>query len=134
MVGQLGVFVYGTLRRGGWNHDRWLAPFLAGPPRPARLPGMVLHHVDGLPALAPAAGATVTGEVATFRPDRHDEALAALDRLEGTADDLYRRMAATVEDGERVWVWIAGPAIAATLGPHTAVPDGDWLAVPGAVR
>lgn len=131
----MGVFVYGTLRPGGWNHEQWLAPLLAEPTRPARLAGMALHHHDGLPAIVPAdGGSTVVGDVASLRADGYDEALATLDFLEGTAHDHYRRVAVTVLDGEDVWVWVAGPVVATALGPDTVVAGGDWLAVPGAVR
>jgi periplasmic divalent cation tolerance protein len=136
VVGPLGVFVYGTLRPGGWNHEQWLAPLLAAPCRPARITGMALHHHDGLPAVVPGATTTavVHGDVATLRPDGYADALAVLDFLEGTAADHYRRVQVTTDDGEDVWVWVAGPAVAAALGPETVVAHGDWLAVPGAIR
>jgi periplasmic divalent cation tolerance protein len=125
-----GVFVYGTLRPGSWNHDRWLAPFLAGPCRPARLEGFALHHHDGLPAIVRAMGGSVLGEIADLVPSRYDEALAHLDVLEGTADDEYRRVTAQVEGGEEVWLWVAGPTISAAVGARTLVAHGDWLQVP----
>jgi gamma-glutamylcyclotransferase (GGCT)/AIG2-like uncharacterized protein YtfP len=116
------------LRPGGWNHEQWLAPFLAAPPRPARLSGMALHCHDRLPAIVPAVGAAVVGEVATLRAEDHDDALSTLDDLEGTALDLYQRLRVRVDDGEEVWAWVAGPIVAAALGPATLVPGGDWLA------
>jgi periplasmic divalent cation tolerance protein len=125
-----GVFVYGTLRPGSWNHDRWLAPFLAGPCRPGRLPGFALHHHAGLPAIVPCPGGTVLGDIADLHAGSHDQALARLDLLEGTADDHYRRVTARVVGGEEVWLWVAGPAITAAVGSHTLVDHGDWLQVP----
>jgi periplasmic divalent cation tolerance protein len=125
-----GLFVYGTLRPGSWNHDRWLAPFLVGPCRPARLHGFALHHHDGLPAIVPWPGGSVLGDIADLDAGRYDEALARLDVLEGTAEDEYRRVTARVEGGEEVWLWVAGPAISAVVGARTLVAHGDWLQVP----
>jgi periplasmic divalent cation tolerance protein len=128
----LGVFVYGTLRPGSWNHDRWLAPFLAGPCRPAVVGGLALHHHDRLPMVVPAAGAVVVGEVADLAPDRYDDGIALLDELEDTAGDEYRRVRVATTGGEDVWVWVAGAVYSAALGAATLVPSGDWFDVPGA--
>jgi periplasmic divalent cation tolerance protein len=129
----LGVFVYGTLRPGGWNHDSWLAPLLGGPCRPAMVEGHALHWYEGLPALVPEAGGSVVGEIADLAADRYDDGLALLDVLEGTAAGHYRRVTATTVEGEEVWLWVAGERIASRLGQETLVPHGDWLQIPGAV-
>ena len=135
MAERIGVFVYGTLRPGGWNHEQWLAPLLAGPCRPARLPAMALHHHEGLPALVPAgADSVVVGDIAELDADRYDEGLALLDVLESTATDHYRRVRVAAEGGEPVWVWVAGARLTSELGDHTVVAHGDWLLVPGAIR
>ncbi len=123
----LPVFVYGTLRSTSWNHERWLAPWIAGPPRPARLPGHDLHHLDDLPYVVPGTG-VVTGEVAELDPARSDDALAALDELEGVDVGHLERAAVTLHDGARAWVYVAGPLVRDRLGPATAVEHGDWLA------
>jgi periplasmic divalent cation tolerance protein len=132
MSAVLGVFVYGTLRPGGWNHDSWLAPLLAGPCRPAKVEGLALHHHDGLPMVVPDPSAAVVGDIADLTADRYQEGLAILDVLEDTARDAYRRVTATAIGGEEVWVWVAGPDLAAVLGAGTVVPGGDWFAIPGA--
>jgi gamma-glutamylcyclotransferase (GGCT)/AIG2-like uncharacterized protein YtfP len=126
---QLGVFVYGTLRPGSWNHGAWLDPFLAGPCRPALLEGFALHHLDGLPAVVADAGRAVTGEVADLDPARYAAALRTLDVLEGTAHGHYLRVTARVAGDEEVWLWVAGERVASRLGDHTLVEHGDWLAV-----
>ena len=126
---RLGVFVYGTLRPGSWNHGAWIAEFLVGPCRPARLDGFALHHHAGLPAIVPDAGCSVVGEIADLDPARYDAALRTLDVLEGTAHGHYLRETATVVGGEEVWLWVAGERVAAALGPATLVHHGDWLAV-----
>ena len=135
MAGPLEIFVYGTLRPGGWNHEQWLVPLLAAPCRPGRLLGMALHHHEGLPALVPAAAdSVVIGDVATIKSEGYDESLAMLDFLESTATDHYRRVAVTTDAGADVWVWVAGDRLSGELGEHSLVPHGDWLRVPGAVR
>lgn len=124
----LPVFVYGTLRPGSWNHDRWLAPLLAGPCRPARMAGVALHHHEGLPYLVPAdEGSVVVGDLADLPVDGYDRALAHLDVLEDTANDHYRRVVLPVVHGEDAWVWLAGDRVAGELSAVTLVRSGDWL-------
>lgn len=113
------VFVYGTLRPGSWNHDRWLAPWLTAPCRPARLEGHVLHHLDGLPYIVPGGG-RVVGDLA----DVPDDALAHLDVLEDVAGGHYVRVEVPLG-----WTYVAGPRVAERLGPSTLVDHGDWLAL-----
>ena len=125
------VFVYGTLRPGSWNHDRWLAPWLARPCRPGRLGGHVLHHLERLPYLVADPGATtlIEGDVADLDPDRYDAAMAELDVLEDVAGGHLVRAEVDLVGGERAWVYRAGPLVDGLLGPATEVGHGDWLAV-----
>ena len=124
----LPVFVYGTLRPGSWNHEQWLAPWLAAPCRAATLAGHVLHHYGGLPYVVPGEGA-VTGDVATLDPARLDAAMEKLDELEAVDIGQLTRVVVTVDDGERAWMYVAGPLVTPHLGPHTLVDHGDWLRV-----
>jgi gamma-glutamylcyclotransferase (GGCT)/AIG2-like uncharacterized protein YtfP len=127
----LPVFVYGTLRPGAWNHDRFLAPWLAAPCRPARLAGHALHHLGGLPYVVadPTMTAGVAGELADLDPDRLGDAIHELDLLEDVDGGHYVRVEVAVVGGERAWVYVAGPLVADALGPGTAVGHGDWLRV-----
>ncbi|MBA2281707.1 MAG: gamma-glutamylcyclotransferase [Acidimicrobiia bacterium] len=128
----LPVFVYGTLRTGAWNHERWLQPWLAAPCRLARLPDHALHHHDGLPYVVATAGAEVAGELATMDPARYDAGLARLDVLEDVEHRHYDRVQVEVRvDGrtEPAWVWVAGPRVTAELGDSTVVAAGDFLTV-----
>jgi periplasmic divalent cation tolerance protein len=126
----LAVFVYGTLRPGSWNHDRWLAPWLAAPCRPGRLDGFELHHLDGLPYVVPGRpGSSVVGDVAELDRARADAAMARLDELEDVAGRHYDKVAVTLADGTRSWVYVAGPRVAARLGAATVVDHGDCLLV-----
>lgn len=127
----LPVFVYGTLRPGSWNHERWLAPWLAAPCRPARLDGYALHHHDGLPYVVRSrtAGASVVGDVADLLADRYEDAMARLDELEDVAGGHYLKERVALVGGEAAWVYVAGPRVASALGAATVVDHGDWLAV-----
>ena len=126
------MFVYGTLRPGSWNHDRWLAPWLAGGCRPARLAGHALHHHGGLPYIVPdPEGRVVEGHVADLDPSRYDAALAKLDELEQVDRRHYDRVTVTLVGGERAWAWVAGPGVAVGLGAPTLVGHGDWLRLAG---
>ncbi len=130
----LPVFVYGTLRPGSWNHERWLAPWLAGPCRPAVLTGHALHHHDGLPYVVASPGTEVAGELAALDPERYDAGLSRLDELEDVERRHYDRVRVDVRTElgvEAAWVWVAGPSVAAALGSATRVAAGDFLTVEG---
>jgi gamma-glutamylcyclotransferase (GGCT)/AIG2-like uncharacterized protein YtfP len=129
--GRLPVFVYGTLRPGSWNHDRWLAPWLAGPCRPAHVAGHSLHHLERLPYLVPDPASTtlVRGDVADLDPARYDAAMANLDLLEDVDGGHLVRVAVDTVEGARAWLYVAGPLVADLLGPGTRLDHGDWLAV-----
>jgi gamma-glutamylcyclotransferase (GGCT)/AIG2-like uncharacterized protein YtfP len=83
------LFVYGTLKRGCSNHTFLAGQSLVGDARTE--PGYVLYELSGYPGMVPKDGsaAGVTGEVWLV----DDNCLASLDRLEGTAEGLYRREA-----------------------------------------
>ncbi|MER5737451.1 divalent cation tolerance protein CutA [Streptomyces sp. NPDC002262] len=118
-------FVYGTLRPGGYNHDRFLAGRI-GTEAAAVLPGAVLHDGPGYPYVVPAAGGEVRGSLLTPSPGDYGALFGLLDRLELPAG--YERAAmdvVRVGDGVRLsaWVYLAAPD--APLGP--VIPSGDWF-------
>ncbi|MDB6092963.1 MAG: hypothetical protein JWM32_525 [Verrucomicrobia bacterium] len=81
------VFVYGTLKRGGSNHN-FLAPqAFVGVTRTR--PGFRLYELDGYPGMVadPIDTEGVAGEVWSVDP----AGLAKLDWLEGVSEGLYRR-------------------------------------------
>lgn len=73
------IFVYGTLRRGFQNHDRYCGDALTI--EPAVTTGRLYHLPQGFPAMFDAPDGQVFGEVMTF-PDIK-KTLERLDRLEG---------------------------------------------------
>jgi gamma-glutamylcyclotransferase (GGCT)/AIG2-like uncharacterized protein YtfP len=132
---RLPFFVYGTLRPGEVNHDL----FLRGRIRheaPARLHGSVLYAGPGYPYAVEEPGGTVYGELVTALPERYEELLVDLDRLEeytpGDPTSLYERLEREVtreSDGRsvRAWVYLAAPAVAARLRARGELIDsGDW--------
>jgi gamma-glutamylcyclotransferase (GGCT)/AIG2-like uncharacterized protein YtfP len=94
------LFVYGTLKRGGENHSFLAGQTYVGPAR--TVPGFALFSLGTFPGMVRDSAATdgVTGEVWAV-----DEAcLAALDDLEGVAENLYERTSIELAGG------IGGPA------------------------
>lgn len=123
------VFAYGTLLRGGSNHERFCADALAI--EPASTTGRLYDLLAGFPAMVNSAFGTVHGEAMTF-PDI-DEALARLDCLEGYRRErpehsLYLRRVQNVtllDSGATVpaycYVWRGLLPVGAT---H--LPSGKW--------
>lgn len=120
------VFVYGTLKCGCRNHH-WARA--AGAPaniQTARLQGFELRDVGPYPAMLPAAGGTVHGEIFSYG-ENAEAALLKLDELkdffgEGHSDNLYHRISVMAEgEGGPVQVW------ARDTGQLPLVEGGTWL-------
>jgi gamma-glutamylcyclotransferase (GGCT)/AIG2-like uncharacterized protein YtfP len=136
MSQQLPFFVYGTLRRGQWNH-RVVEGMLAAV-HDAQLDGHILYEA-GLPYIGACGGeGTVTGELLVPCPGDYDEVLRRLDRLEGFGPPhggMYVRIACSVrfagEPGEpwgscEAWVYHGGDRF--RYEPGLVVLGGDWVA------
>jgi len=136
VTARLPFFVYGTLRPGEINHDL----FLRGRTRteePGRLTGSVLYDGPGYPWAVEEAGGLVYGDLVTALPERYEELLVALDRLEdyapGDPRNLYERVPRDVRrdcDGTlvRAWVYLAAPSVATRLRTHgKLIESGDWF-------
>ncbi|MFF8829458.1 gamma-glutamylcyclotransferase family protein [Streptomyces sp. NPDC015131] len=128
---ELPFFVYGTLRPGEPNHERFLRGRTAAE-EPARLAGALLHDGPGYPYLL-RGGGQVEGELVSAAPGRYEALLSVLDRLEeyfgpGHPLNVYEREVCDVvraRDGAtvRAWVYVAAPAVR----PGAAITGGDWL-------
>ena len=81
------IFVYGTLKRRGLNHQYLAGQRFVGEARTA--PGFCLYELDGYPGLVaePADRDGVTGELW----DVDDGWMKILDDFEGVPEGLYRR-------------------------------------------
>ncbi|KAB7623625.1 gamma-glutamylcyclotransferase [Alkalilimnicola sp. S0819] len=110
------VFVYGSLRRGEYNHSVLGDSPLLGPCRSA--PGYQLYDLGPYPAVVRGGQGRVLGEV--YAVDR--TVFAALDRLEGYPEFYDRQLMATPY-GE-AWIYFARDAAA----DWVPVPEGDWAA------
>ncbi|MEV6499052.1 gamma-glutamylcyclotransferase family protein [Streptomyces prunicolor] len=140
----LPFFVYGTLRPGEPNHDRFLRGRTESE-EPARLHDAALYDGPGYPYAVEAPGAQIVGELVTARPEAYPQLLIALDRLEdyapGDPANLYERVELRVTrdadadadadtDGTSVhaWVYLAAPTVAARLRTHgKLIEGGDWI-------
>ncbi|MEU4211846.1 gamma-glutamylcyclotransferase family protein [Streptomyces sp. NPDC026206] len=132
--GQLPFFVYGTLRPGRCNHDRFLRGRTVAEV-PARMRGAVLYEGPGYPYAVVDRAGEVRGELITVDRGAYGRVLSALDELEGHRPgdprNLYERVACEVVvegDGTvRGWVYLAAERVARRLrAAGTRVPGGDW--------
>ncbi|MGA5870493.1 divalent cation tolerance protein CutA [Streptomyces cinereoruber] len=122
---ELPFFVYGTLRPGAYNHDRFLAGRI-GAEADAVMDGAVLYDGPGYPYVVPAAKGRVVGTLLTPAPGSYGELFGLLDRLELPVG--YERVAKEVvreRDGARVLAWVFLAAPDAPLGP--VIESGDWF-------
>ncbi|MFE2010696.1 divalent cation tolerance protein CutA [Streptomyces sp. NPDC059491] len=122
---ELPFFVYGTLRPGAYNHDRFLAGRI-GSEADAVLHGAVLHDGPGYPYVVPAERGQVVGTLLTPAQGAYGELFGLLDRLELPVG--YERVAkdvVRVRDGAQVSAWVFLAAPDAPLGP--VIESGDWF-------
>lgn len=117
------VFVYGTLRKGEGNHQRYLDGLAMTPARTA--PGWGMASLGAYPAIYPAEfPGVVVGEV--YEVD--DARLEHLDRLEGYVPGgrgMYDREEIALEDGTEAWAYFMPLE---RVEDWTAIPSGDWKA------
>ena len=127
----LPVFVYGTLRRGFANHDRFCFDVLEVVP--AWATGRLYDLPYGFPAMVPARDGRAIGELLTF-PDPV-AALRRLDQLEGFRLDgprHYDRIvveAHPLASGEPVcaWCYVYQPDRLRAVGTGAfLVAGGNW--------
>lgn len=124
------VFVYGTLKRGGYNHHLLGASRQVSPE--ATLGYARMHDIDAFPAVERVASPGETDYVEGEVYEVTDEVRARLDRLEGHPR-MYRREMLQVQlwvAGEDAphdvdcWVYIGSPALIARS--RGTIEPGCW--------
>ena len=128
--GHTRVFVYGTLKPG---ECRWssLAPYVSAYEY-AVVNGYEIFVADGIPypLVHRSACGVVSGYVCTLKPQRAEEAMSLLDRIEGFVPGDERRslfvregtvaVTSTTED-LRTWIYRAGPLSSTAARPLGSV-------------
>jgi gamma-glutamylcyclotransferase (GGCT)/AIG2-like uncharacterized protein YtfP len=115
------IFVYGTLLPG---QSRWqfLRPCVVDEGQPATVEGVLFDTGLGYPAAVFAGDGRVHGRLFELVAERVDESLAALDLVEHTADEYYRRVVVHTDAGQSAWAYeYTGPPAFTPIGP------GSWL-------
>lgn len=126
----LPVLVYGTLRRGMANHDRFCFDVLDVVP--AWTTGRLYDLPYGFPAMVAAADGRVIGELLAF-PDPA-VAIRRLDQLEGFRPDGPRHYDRIVVEAHplagggpvRAWCYVYGGGAAQRLADAQFIATGDW--------
>jgi gamma-glutamylcyclotransferase (GGCT)/AIG2-like uncharacterized protein YtfP len=99
------LFVYGTLQPG---RLRWplLEPFVLAS-APATVPGVLYDSGNGWPVAVLDGDPTgdVPGVLVDLDPDRLEDALDLLDRIEGVVTDLLRRVVVTTTEATAAWAY-----------------------------
>ncbi len=120
MKGLFHLFTYGSLKAGAASAEA--RALLARCERVG--PGSVrgtLYDVGDYPALLLAGDDRISGEI--WRCPAH--ALPDLDRYEGVAEGLFRRVGVEV-DGRGCWTYVAGPGLGPGLVPDRRIQSGRW--------
>ncbi len=127
----LPIFVYGTLRTGEYNWQRYLKGRTERE-QPALAPQHVLY-ANEYPYVVDGA-AVVVGDLITLAPELYAEVLVDIDGLEefdpASGTGWYLRVARVVlveRQPTLAWIYHAGPSVLAKSAGDTHVPSGDWL-------
>ena len=80
---KINLFVYGSLREGFFNYDKYLAGKVVEK-KDASLENMRLYHMPykGYPAITPGND-KVLGEIMVINEEEYDETVKAMDEMEG---------------------------------------------------
>ncbi|WP_432095259.1 gamma-glutamylcyclotransferase family protein [Streptomyces sp. bgisy100] len=131
---RLPFFVYGTLRPGQVNHDRFLLGRTVAE-EPGSMRGAVLYEGPGWPYAVEDPRGEIRGELVTPAAAHYDRLLAALDELEdfapGDPANIYERVVRevlpTAGGAARAWVYLAAEPVARRLRTSgRQVRGGDW--------
>lgn len=83
MKKNINIFVYGSLREGFFNYDKYLKGKILSV-TPAKINNMIIYHMPykGYPAIIEGKG-TVYGEIMEINPSLYKETVTAMDKMEG---------------------------------------------------
>lgn len=134
----INVFVYGSLREGFFNYDKYLKGKVISI-TPAKIENMIVYHMPykGYPALLKGEG-TVYGEIMEIKPEIYTETMKAMDEMEGFISENnpkneYDKMIFEVEnlkDGkkEKCYVYFYNRNIDNDFDDKAVfVTHGDWV-------
>ena len=134
----INVFVYGSLREGFFNYDKYLKGKVNSI-KPAKINNMTVYHMPykGYPAIMKGEG-TVYGEIMEIKPEMYDETMSAMDEMEGfirenNPQNEYEKTILEVEhldDGktEKCYVYFYNKDIDPKFEDQSVfVTHGDWV-------
>lgn len=113
-LSELQVFVYGTLRRGGFSEHLMHGSTWERSAKTA--PHYTLWQLSWYPGMTSGGDTSIAGDVYTVPADR----LAELDDYEG---DSYRRVNVALEDGSIAIAWV----LRYPPQGKPIIANGDWI-------
>ena len=138
MSNHLNVFVYGSLREGFFNYDKYLKGKVVSI-TPAKIENKIVYHMPykGYPAILDGNG-TVYGEVMEINPDIYNETMTAMDKMEGFISDNnpeneYEKLVLEVEHldtnkKENCYVYFYNKDIDSKFNSESIlISHGDWV-------
>ena len=138
MNNHLNVFVYGSLREGFFNYDKYLKGKVVSI-TPAKIENKIVYHMPykGYPAILDGNG-TVYGEVMEINPDIYNETMTAMDKMEGFISDNnpeneYEKLVLEVEHldtnkKENCYVYFYNKDIDSKFNSKSIlISHGDWV-------
>lgn len=134
----INVFVYGSLREGFFNYDKYLKGKVVSI-KPAKLENKIVYHMPykGYPAIMEGNG-VVYGEIMEIIPKIYDETMEAMDIMEGfkgegnPENEYHKTILEAVhldtEKKEECYVYYYNPAIDDRFKDEAIfVENGDWV-------
>lgn len=134
---RINLFVYGSLREGFFNYDKYLANRVIEK-KEAKLENMNLYHMPykGYPAITIGKD-VVRGEIMVLREDCYEETMNAMDAMEGfmgegNPDNEYHKVILEVEDlhtaqKEKCFVYFYNKDKDLLFDSNAIyIPHGDW--------
>ena len=136
-MGNINLFVYGSLREGFFNYNKYLDGKVKDN-REAKLENMSLYHMDykGYPAITYGED-TILGEIITINESDYESTMKAMDEMEGfisesNPENEYHKILLEVEDihtneKEKCFVYFYNKDKDIDFEDKAEyIPSGDW--------